>query len=583
MTRQTHVAVAETEETQQAIITPPTRRQRRPAAVATALVASLAAAVALAQAPDVATDAPAADEAAVAPQPAGAAIAQAPGGAAPQGGAQPPSAPPGGSQPPPTPPPDVVFKVTEAPSGAHLINVPVNQGVLVDFNVPLREVRIANPAIAEVAASSPKQIVVTGKSFGTTQLIVWVDGDTQRVFNVAVDLDLERLAASIRAAVPRAQVRAQALMNNVLLTGNVPDADAAERIMQIAAVYSPNVINHMKVAGVQQVLLRVTVAEVNKSATRQLGFNGWAAGDNFHDMFAVNQLDGINPVNIGGAAEFGPIGGPLATRLPFATDRQEGLPLRPRSTMSFGFPRLQMQVFVQALRENGLLRVLAEPNLIAISGEKANFLAGGEFPIPVPQRDSVTIDFREFGVRLDFTPVVVSQGLIRLKVTPEVSEPDFSTAVTISGFVVPGLSQRRVDTTVELGAGQTFAIGGLLSQKVRAVSKKVPALGDVPILGALFSSVEYQQDESELVVLVTPELVEPLNPDQIAYVPGADMTHPNDFELFALGQLQGAESGKGKPVRNSQSWPVKPGELYGPPAAMKLRGPIGPAGGDEGL
>jgi len=479
---------------------------------------------------------------------------------------------------------EVAIKVSDVEAAGQLIKVPVNKAVLVDFNQPVREVRLAKPDVAEVAVISPKQVMVTGKSFGTTELIVWIDEEQKHIFDVAVDIDLERLQASIRTAVPRANVRAHAVLDTVVLTGSAPDAFSAEKVAEIGAIYSEKLINHVQVAGVQQVLLRCTVAEINRSATRQLGFNGWMAGDNFHDFFGVNQLDGINPVNMGGAAEFGPIGGAAAPAIPFATDRQEGLPLRPQSTLSFGFPRLQMQVFVQALRENGLLHILAEPNLVTISGQEATFLAGGEFPIPVPQRDSVTIEYREFGVRLRFTPAVLSDGKIRLDVAPEVSEPDYTNAVTITGFVVPGLVQRRVHTVVELGAGQTFAIGGLLSERVRAISKKVPGLGDVPVLGPLFSSVEYRSDESELVVLVTPELVGPLSPDQIKYIPGGELVPPNDFELFMLGKIEG-DPAQAKPElkpRVAHVPPVRPEEMYGDAAELKLRGPLGPAGYEEG-
>jgi pilus assembly protein CpaC len=482
--------------------------------------------------------------------------------------------------PPQPAPPAVQIQVHQSQSQTEVIPVAVNQGALVDFSVPVREVRVANPEIADVTATSPKQILVNGKSFGTTQLVVTADGGTQQVFTIAVDLDLKRLEASIRTLVPRAQVKVSGLLDAIVISGTVPDAESAERVMQIAGIYSHAVINHMRVAGVYQVLLRCTVAEVNRTATRQLGFNGWMAGDNFKDMFAVSQLGGINPVNIGAAGD-----SLVTAKVPFVTD-QSGLPLSATPTLSLGFPRVQMQVFIQALRENGLLRILAEPNLVAVSGQEATFLAGGEFPIPVPQggqNNSITIEFREFGVLLHFTPTVLSDNLIRLKVAPEVSEPDFSTAVSIGGFVVPGLTQRKVDTVVELGPGQTFAIGGLLSERTRATSSKVPALGDVPVLGALFSSVYYQSNESELVVLVTPELAAPLNPDQVTYLPGANHIPPNDWELFGLGKSEG--EGNGAKTADAGADPARPGcttERYGNSAPARLHGPVGPASGDEG-
>ncbi|MGD8450240.1 MAG: type II and III secretion system protein family protein [Phycisphaerae bacterium] len=472
-------------------------------------------------------------------------------------------------------PPAVDFTVSALPDQGKLICVPVNKSVLVDFNVPVREVQMANPEIADFRVTGPRQVLVSGKSFGTTQLVAWVDGDQQALFDVAVDIDLERLQASIRSTVPRARVEARSVLDTVVLSGHVPDAEAALRIMEVANIYSSNVVNHMRVAGVQQVLLRCTVAEVNKTATRQLGFNGWMAGDHFRDAFAVSQLGGLNPVNIGAAGAVNAAG-----TIPFATD-QNGLNLTETPTLSIGFPRVQMQVFIQALRENGLLKILAEPNLVSVNGQEASFLAGGEFPVPVPQRDSVTIEYREFGVQLRFTPTVLSDNTIRLHVAPEVSEPDYSSAVTLGGFVVPGLIQRKVDTVVELGPGQTFALGGLLSERTRGVSRKVPLLGDIPVLGALFSSVEYQSSETELVVLVTPELVEPLTPDQVAYVPGSDLVSPNDAELFMNGELEGRRAEKPVDESPRTAWPVKPGELYGT-GICRLRGPVGPAGAGEG-
>lgn len=475
----------------------------------------------------------------------------------------------------------IKFKVSQVPSTGQFINVAVNKGVLVDFNVPIKEVRVANAEIATVAATSPMQVLVNGKSFGTTQLVVWTNDDQQQIFDVAVDLDMDRLRASLRTAAPRAEVKAASVLDTVVLTGTVQDVEDAQRIMQIAGIYSQRVINQMRVAGVQQVLLRCTIAEMNRSATKQLGFNGWLAGENFSDGFGLSQLDGINPINIGAAA-----GANVTNNVPFLTGT-EGIPVSGSTTLSLGFPRAQLQVFIRALRENALLRVLAEPNLVTVSGQEASFLAGGEYPIPVPQggqNNAITIEYREFGVRLNFTPVVVSDGLIRLQVAPEVSELDFSNSVAITGFAVPGLTSRRVETTVEMASGQTLAIGGLLSQETRAVSRAVPALGDIPILGALFRSVEYRESETELVVLVTPELVAPISPDQVTHVPGAQYAPPNDYELFVEGKLEGKNSAAGNnlPVHPGKGWPANPRSLYGDSDYGRLRGPIGPAGIDEG-
>lgn len=475
-------------------------------------------------------------------------------------------------------PSNVKITVRDMTAEGQLVRVPVNKSVLVDFSVPVREVRLAKPEFADVNAVSPQQIIINGKSFGTTQMIVTFDNNTQSIFDVAVDIELERMVASMRTAVPRAKVRAHALLDAVVLTGEVPDADSAERIIQIAAVFSKNVINQMKVAGTQQVLLRCTVAEMNRSVTRRLGFNGWIGGENFRDAFMVNNISQINPTTIGAAGSV-----PITSNVPFLTGT-DGIPITQNTTLSFGFPRVQMQIFVQALRENGLLKVLAEPNLVAVNGQSASFLAGGEIPIPISTSDTIDIKFKEFGVRLNFTPAVLTEDRIRLKVAPEVSEPDFTNSVTFGGISVPGFATRRVETTVELGSGETIAIGGLLNERMRGVTRSVPALGDVPVIGALFRSVEFQSNESELVVLVTPELVAPISGDQVTSVPGAHHVEPNDFELFLLGQLDGATEQPTQVLqpRINHSWPVKTSDLYGNPQTIKVRGPLGPASGEEG-
>jgi pilus assembly protein CpaC len=471
------------------------------------------------------------------------------------------------------------FKVSDAEQAGRLINVPVNKSRLIDFDHPVREVRMVNDEIATVRATTPKQLVVSGKTFGVTQMIVWVDEKTQHVFDVAVDLELERLQASIRSAVPRARVKAYGVLDSVVLTGKVPDAASAQRIMQIAGIYSPRIIDQMVVAGTQQVLLRCTVAEVNRTAVRQLGFNGWVAGDNFGDMFGLSNLAGINPTNIGAAADVNVTG-----KIPFLTG-PSGIPVTGSTTLSFGFPRGQMQFFVQALNENGLLRVLAEPNLVALSGQEATFLVGGQIPIPIVTNDRIKVEYHSFGVQLNFTATVLDDGRIRLRVVPEISEPDFSNAVTVGGFAIPAFTSRRVETVVEMGSGETIAIGGLLSERIQALSRKIPGLGDIPILGSLFSSNEFRSEQTELVVLVTPELAESVSPDQVTYVPGANMLAPNDFEFYFLGKLEG-EPDEGRPVlrpRVNNHWPVKPDELYGDDAlSLKLRGPLGPAGFEEG-
>jgi|GEM_PF-239524 len=458
----------------------------------------------------------------------------------------------------------------------------VGRGLLIDLSEPLKRASVADPNIADVSVLSPLQVLVTGKAIGTTEVILWDNQDRQVVFEVTVEMDLSEIKEAISRAAPGSQVDVRAVRDTVILSGLVADVDAVDRITEIAKILTPNIQNQLRVAGEQQVLLRCTVAEVSKQAARQLGVNGWIAGDNVRDMFAVNQLDGINPVNIGGAPTANIIqpGG-----IPFATD-VDGLPLLPPPTgpeLSLGFPRIQMQLFFRALRENNLLRVLAEPNLVALSGQEASFLAGGEFPVPVPQgganSNTITIEYREFGVQLTFQPTVIGRQMIRLKVAPEVSEPDFTLGVVLAGTTVPGLSQRRAETTIELAAGSTIAIAGLLSERVVGIARQVPGLGDVPVLGALFRSVNYQKNQTELVILVTPELVSAMHPDQVPTVPGHSYQSPDDFELFGLGLLEGEPAIDETEPAAALETDIEPRyrKFQSPPEQLSLHGPWGHA------
>jgi pilus assembly protein CpaC len=246
-----------------------------------------------------------------------------------------------------------------------------------------------------------------------------------------------------------------------------------------------------------------------------------------------------------------------------------------------------MQLFFRAMRENRLLRVLAEPNLTAISGQEASFLAGGEFPYQVPQSlGTTTLEWKQFGVRLRFTPTVIGRQMIRLRVAPEVSDLDFVNGIALSGgVVVPAIKSRRAETTIELASGSTIAIAGLLNEQVTAAAQKIPGLGDVPVLGALFSSVEYRKNQTELVILVTPELAAAMGPDQVQAVPGQHLRDPNDWELFGLGMVEGQPASDATEPDDAlrTSTPARFPKLSSPPDQMTLHGPWGPADGLEAM
>lgn len=486
---------------------------------------------------------------------------------------------------------ELTISVREAPKDRARLMVPLNRSVIIDASEPLSRIEVVESGIATVTTITATQFVVTGVGYGSTQVMLWSDADKQQVLEVVVELDLARLEEVLGDIDPQSNVTASSINGSIVLSGTVGGPEIADRMMQVAQLFVPPntasttapVQNHLRVGGEQQVLLRTTVAEVSRSAARTLGINGFMAGDHFQDAFVVNQLGQINPANIGAAADVN-----VQNTIPFLTG-QDGIPLLPTTTLSLGFPRVQMQVFLQALADNSLLKILAEPNLVAVSGETASFLAGGEFPIPVPQAGSaagaVTIEFREFGVRMNFTPVVMGDQKIRMRIAPEVSETDFSTAIQIQGFVVPGLTQRRVETTVEVGNGQTLAVAGLLSEEVRGIASRIPAIGDVPILGALFRSVEYQRRETELVILVTPEIIAPVDPNHVPKIPGEDYVPPNDYELYALGLLDGEApeaEGVSDPDNVYQSMaPVKVAPRKSEPEELSIHGPWGPSTTDD--
>ncbi|MFH1107801.1 MAG: type II and III secretion system protein family protein [Planctomycetota bacterium] len=476
--------------------------------------------------------------------------------------------------------------VLDLAASSQRITIPIHRSVTVETTVEAQRADVVAKQIADVQVVSPTRMLITGGAFGSTTVVLSGTDGKEYVFEVTVELDLEKLNEALKGIDPQSSAKATSVRGNIVLVGTVSSAERARRIEELAALFIPSttegkamtkVQNHLEVAGEQQVLLKVVVAEVSRAAARELGINGFLAGENFRDGFIVNQLGGINPIDIGAAA-----GAPVTQNLPFVTGTN-GIPLGQNSTLSLGFPRAQMQLFIRAMANNSLLSVLAEPNLVAISGETATFLAGGEFPILVPQGDfRVTVEFKEFGVRMNFTPVVQGQQRIRLRVSPEVSELDFTAGVQFQGFIVPGLTSRSMETTVELGNGQTIAIAGLLSEQVRGLSSRVPGIGDVPILGALFRSVNFRRSLTELVVLVTPEIVAPLDAHQKVRLPQDDRIDPNDIELYAMGLLEGS----GKCPCEGANCPSKCKRHKGPgiesaPDELSVHGPWGHAGGSD--
>lgn len=417
----------------------------------------------------------------------------------------------------------------------------LNKSTVLSTRAAYKRVSVGSSDVADVNTIGPSSLLVTAKKPGTTQLIVWDDDDRSQVVDVVVNADLDGLRTQLKEMFPGSKIEASMAGGQVVLKGQVPSLLVAEQAAQLAGPYAPKVLNFLEVSGGQQVDLQVRFAEVSKSATNQLGFN---FGYNDGSSFMGNNIGQISPLgfkdNTAGNAV------PSITS-PSASVTLFGLAGIGDTTVAY---------YIAALRQNNLLRVLAEPNMVVISGQEANFVAGGEFPIPVSQGGSVssggaaiTVEYRTYGVKLRFTPVVLGDGKIRLKVAPEVSDLDFTTAVKFNGFVIPGLTQRKLETVVEMREGQTLALAGLLNNNVTANKDVTPLLGDLPYIGALFRSVRYQRKETELVVIVTPRLVEAVNPAQVPQLPGERWRHPTEGDLFWKRDIGGPAGDERKAAR----------------------------------
>jgi pilus assembly protein CpaC len=432
--------------------------------------------------------------------------------------------------------PSSMLALDGAPGGQ--LKLTVNKTAVIKTSSNYKRISVGSPEVADFNAIGPNNILVTGKKAGTTQLIIWDESEHSQVVDITVDVDLQTLHNELQTMFPESKIEASSVNGVIALRGSVPSVETAQQAVALASPYSTKVLNFLEISGGKQVLLQVRFAEVSRSASSQLGINfNYASG-------AFVGGSNIGQINPGSRM---PADGVVGQAPPFnGIDLNGATPVNPSVTL-YGAGQVgnfYLEYFIQTLRQNNLLRMLAEPNLIAASGHEANFLAGGEFPVPVTQGGggsgvAVTVEYREFGVRLHFVPVILGNGRIRLQVSPEVSDLDFTTAVRLNGFVIPGLTSRKLDTVVELGEGQTFAIGGLLNNSIVANKDVTPGLGDLPVIGTLFRSVRYQRKETELVVLVTPRLVSAMNPEQVPAMPGEKWRDPNENDLFFNRDLGG--------------------------------------------
>jgi pilus assembly protein CpaC len=386
------------------------------------------------------------------------------------------------------------------------VNVLVGQSRVINFDRPVGRFSVSNPEIAEAVLVTPDQVLVNGKAFGQVNFIAWEQsGGEYLVFDVFVRANLSLIDSQIRALFPKDDIRLSQANGSVVISGSVSDPKTATQIDSVVQAAGFKTVNMLAspVKNMAQVQLQVRVAEVSRNRVRDLGtsyaYQGGSSG--------VYANSGSGPSALGNVTN-NVLSGTLSSAL---------------NLFVMGGNTLAM---VRALQTQGVLRELAEPNLIAMDGQQASFLAGGEFPIPIVQggsdKSTVTVVFKEYGIRLNFKPTIIDEDHIRLELEPEVSTIDFSNGVKFDGFLIPALKTRRAKTGVELRDGQSFALAGLLDNNETKTLSKVPVLGDVPVLGALFRSKSFQKNETELIFIVTAHLVKPVNRDDLPQLRGVD-------------------------------------------------------------
>jgi len=452
----------------------------------------------------------------------------------------------------------------------------IGKSVILKSDADVARVSVAQPDIADFVLLSPRQIYVTGRAPGLTNLTLWDKGDKIRaVYDLDVAPDVSRLKKMLHDVLPgETGIEVVASQDSIALSGTVRDGDSLKKALSLAEVYAPKkVVNLLSVGGVQQVMLEVRVAEMSKSLVNRMGINLNAIGDGNFGYTLLGGLTSIAPsmFNVdttqnvydymaieakSGDSTFVTAPTQLAYReFNVASNREtatmnQGTAVARWNTNWGGAGNTSMTAVIDLLKQNGLVKILAEPNLVCLNGQSAKFLAGGEIPIPVPSGLGTTgIEWKEFGVGLKFTPNIVAGDRISLQVNPEVSDLDYTRAIQIQGFTIPAINTRRTSTTVELKNGQSFAVAGLLKDESRNAMDKYPVLGDIPVLGNLFKSSQFQKDQTELVILVTPHLVKPL--DKNAMVLPTDGVHePDDLEFFlgigGAGRDDSASPGTGR-------------------------------------
>ena len=437
------------------------------------------------------------------------------------------------------------------------------QNRLLILTEPIGRVSVADPRVADLKVITPVQLLLTSRGVGTTDLTLWNKRDEPLVLALQVTRNLDRLKTQLAELFPEEKIAVSTAGDLVVLSGEVSDVRVPERAAEVAQLHAEKVANLIKVVGNQQVQLEVKFAEVSRSGLRNLGINF------FHQDAGGRFVTGIT--NPGQAIDgFAAVPGTGGAQTPGI----QGSPGTGFSLFFSGLPNFPFSAVLNVLEQSGLAKMLAEPTLVALSGQEAKFLVGGEFPVPIASSlGAISVLWKKFGIILNFTPTVISDGALHLKLSTEVSDVDPTRSVTISGVSIPGLTSRQSETTVRLADGQSFAIAGLLSDKIQSTVSKIPLLGDIPILGMLFRSVSYQRNETELLVVVTAHLAKPVAPHEAPHLPTEnELNDPNDIQLFLFGSVGGGrpDDASGTMKQAAGDAPVR--------TASKDRGPSGEIG-----
>lgn len=423
---------------------------------------------------------------------------------------------------------EIVLTPERAVQPTRSLTLPANKSQVFKVNQAIGKIAVGNAEIADAVALSADSFYVYGKKAGSTNVSVYgQESQLLAVLDIIVGADLEGVKRSLHDVLPHDTISVRAVNDTIALSGSLDSPAKVSRAIEVAKQFvekDRTIVNDLRVTSTQQVMLQVKVAEIQRNITKSFGFRPFLSVGKTNSAtnptgFTLSPLDSVNFSNFAVAAA---------------------------RAVSGNFAIAET---IDALEEKGAAKILAEPNLIAMSGDTANFLAGGEFPIPLVTQSGtvggvaqVTVDFKQFGISLAFTPTVVDKDLINLIVAPEVSQLDKTNSVTLNGFVIPGINTRRAKTTVELRDGQSFAIAGLISSDFTDTLRGVPGLADVPVLGALFHSSEYQRNETELVIIVTPKLVHPALAETLV-APTDSFVPPSDTEIFLMNHAENPDSG----------------------------------------